>query len=187
MPLSGREIIELKASYEALIDPFDESLIRNSSCLLTLSNRFRFWSGMDTPIAIQEENQRLQRLGPEVYLQEVTVAPNDFVLAQTHERISLPKDIMGILSTPSHIQRYGLSTIGSSVHVSRGYGNEKPSQITLELKNFNNSPLIIRPGIPIVHLFLMKISDGGPFVRSPYEGRSALCDPLLFDDWTPKK
>lgn len=69
------------------------------------------------------------------------VQPNDFILAQTLEKIRIPYNIVGVVEGRSSFGRLGLA-----VHVTAGYidpGFE--GKITLEIKNLNNIPLAIYP------------------------------------------
>ena len=83
------------------------------------------------------------------------IQPNDFVLAQTLEKIGVPNDIVGVVEGRSSFGRLGLL-----VHVTAGYidpGFE--GNITLEIKNLNTIPLAIYPEQRICQIVFHELDD----------------------------
>lgn len=83
------------------------------------------------------------------------IQPDDFILAQTMEKVLLPNDIVGIVEGRSSFGRLGLA-----IHVTAGYidpGFE--GKITLEIKNLNTIPLAIYPEQRICQMVFYKMDD----------------------------
>ena len=81
--------------------------------------------------------------------------PNDFVLAQTIEKVQIPSNIVGIVEGRSSFGRLGLLVHATAGYIDPGFeGN-----ITLELKNINNIPIAIYPEQHICQIVFYKM-DG---------------------------
>lgn len=78
--------------------------------------------------------------------------PGQLVLAASFEYIRLPNDIFGLLTTRSSVARLGIK-IASIVQP--GY----VGTLTLELTNQSSNPVALYPGLRVVQLSLMELSD----------------------------
>ena len=84
----------------------------------------------------------------------VTIAPNEFVLISTLEYIKLPNNIIGICNLRSTFARWGLM-LATSLIVSPGFtGN-----LVLEIVNFSNNFIKLRPGLKIISLKLFEVKS----------------------------
>lgn len=80
--------------------------------------------------------------------------PGDFVLAHTHERIIIPDDAVARVEGKSSVGRVGLL-----VHVTAGYIDPGfAGTITLEVVNVSRSTVILRPGIFIAQLSVIRMA-----------------------------
>lgn len=190
MILGAERIRALLAEQVLQIDPMDPARLGVASYTLTLSNTFRRWrSASAVDLADGEWNVDGQ-LGKMEELDSLTISPGEFVLGASVEALSLPANVIGQLSTPSHMARFGLSFIQSSALVHPGFGRP-PTQITFEITCVNPAPVTIPTGLPVCHLVLSEVSDGGNGAgasqRSVYEGSPAPSPPKLPSNWLSRK
>jgi len=76
------------------------------------------------------------------------IEPGGFMLGSTLEHVSVPNDLYAKVEGKSSIARCGLL-----VHITAGFIDPGfRGNITLELKNVNNVPVIIRSGMPICQI-----------------------------------
>ncbi len=90
-------------------------------------------------------------------LANTKLVANNFYIAISKEKICLPPNIFGQLSTRSTFSRVGLDVLLGSNYVSPGFGNIKPIPLVLEL-----SPKIslkIPLHIPMAGLLLFEIDN----------------------------
>ncbi len=88
---------------------------------------------------------------------------DEFVLGSTVEWISIPNGYFGYIEAKGNIARAGIQVHNTDGHIDPGFeGN-----VTLEIKNNSNRPIIVYPNIPFVHLYIFKVSSES---RRPYDG-----------------
>lgn len=88
------------------------------------------------------------------FLEEITVAPKQFVLAHTMEYIQLPSWLASELDGRSSFARLGLQ-----VHMTAGFVDPGfEGVITLEIFNAGSIPIRLYPGVRIGQLRFMKVS-----------------------------
>lgn len=112
--------------------------------------------------------------------------PGEFALACTTEAIGIPHDRFGVISTLSHIARFGLSVHGGANFVNPSFGLNKPTRLTLELCNHNPSPVTLTAGMPIAHLRVGRLDNEAAFMSSHvsvYEGTDPVTAPRFFEEW----
>jgi dCTP deaminase len=111
----------------------------------------------------------------------VILSPGEFALAASLERISLPNHLAALLSTPSHLARFGVSSVLSSTVVHAGFGRVAPTALTLELHSLNPSPVRLLAGDPICNLSFLAVSGSlrSEASGSSYEGLDAPSGPHL--------
>lgn len=85
----------------------------------------------------------------------IDLKPGEIILARTHERIEMPKHLVGKINTRSSYARMGLSTACNCDLINPGYKGHVP----LELVNSTNNIIRIRPFLPLCQVFLMRV-DG---------------------------
>ncbi len=87
--------------------------------------------------------------------ESVTLAPKDFVVAKTREKITLSEDLCGFMEGRSSLAKVGVSVEQSSTFVEPG----SDSRMTLEIFNASDKEVTIKSGQPIAKMFLIKVID----------------------------
>ncbi|MCA9386070.1 dCTP deaminase [Candidatus Dojkabacteria bacterium] len=72
--------------------------------------------------------------------------PGEFILGQTHEKLTLSDSLAMVIEGRSSLARVGLEIVQTSTFVEP---NHTDSIITLELKNNGKSPFLLYPGMKI--------------------------------------
>ena len=187
MVLGAGCIRVLLAERTLQIDPMDPAQFGVASYTLRLSNRFRRWRSSSTVDLADPEWNAHGALGRVEEVDSVSIAPGEFILGASVEALRLPPNVIGQLSTPSHMARFGLSFIQSSAIVHPGFGRTSPTQITFEITSVNPAPLTLPAGLPVSHLVLSEVSgvDNSTMTsqRSAYEGSPAPSPPALPSQW----
>ena len=162
MVLSDRTIhAEIEAGRIA-IDPYDASLVQPSSVDVRVDRHFRVFRNSRYPFI--DVRQAMEGLTEPV---EVTdgeafiLHPNEFVLGQTLERVTLPDDLVARLEGKSSLGRLGLLIHSTAGFVDPGFSGN----LTLELSNVANLPITIYEAMPIGQISFMRMD--GP-VERPY-------------------
>lgn len=104
---------------------------------------------------------------------ELVIEPNTFYLTTTEETISLPDDLSAVVTGRSSIGRKGLIIHTTAGWIDAGFTGE----ITLEVFNFNNEPVVLDAGTRIGQLvfFQMDAAADEPYgskTTSKYQGQS---------------
>lgn len=84
----------------------------------------------------------------------IDLKPGEMILGRTHEKIEMPKDLVGKINTRSSYARIGLSTGCNCDLINPGYKGFVP----LELVNCTNNVIRIRPYLPLCQVFLMQVA-----------------------------
>ncbi len=87
--------------------------------------------------------------------------PGEFVLGSTLEAVKVPTDLVARLEGRSSLGRLGLIIHASAGFIDPGF----EGQITLEMQNIGNQPLLLRPYQRICQLCFYKMSSP---VETPY-------------------
>jgi dCTP deaminase len=163
--LSDRTI---RAEIEAgriVIDPFDAALIQPSSVDVRVDRRFRVFHNARYPyIDVRQPMDDLTELVEVSDGEPFILHPNEFVLGQTMEQVTLPDDLVARLEGKSSLGRLGLLIHSTAGFVDSGFSGH----LTLELSNVANLPITIYHGMPIGQISFMRMD--GP-VESPYGSR----------------
>lgn len=86
---------------------------------------------------------------------QITVKPNDFLLASTLESVTLPSGIVAKLEGKSSIGRKGIF-----VHVTAGYVDPGwTGRLTLEIYNASSEPYVLKSGNMICQIRFMRLSS----------------------------
>lgn len=85
----------------------------------------------------------------------IDLKPGEMILGRTHEKIEMPKHLVGKINTRSSYARMGLSTACNCDLINPGYKGHVP----LELINCTNNVIRIRPYLPLCQVFIMNV-DG---------------------------
>ena len=170
MLLSDRDIRSQIDSGRVRIDPFDPSLVQPSSIDVRLDRFFRVFENHKYPhIDPSVEQPDLTRLvetdGKEAFI----LHPGEFVLAATHERVSLPDDIASRLEGKSSLGRLGLLTHSTAGFIDPGFSGH----VTLELSNVATLPIMLYPGMKIGQLCMFQLTSPAerPYGSAAYGSR----------------
>lgn len=160
------------------IEPFDsETQLQPASVDLRLGDSFKVVNGSDMEDCNLErvrcsqnlhDQDSLIRMDKENTFKEYRtnkfiIPPHSFVLATTLETIALPDYISGRVEGRSSIGRIGLF-IQNAGWIDPGFHG----QITLELFNANDEPILVESGRRICQLVLSKLDKS---VVNPYNGK----------------
>jgi dCTP deaminase len=180
--LTAVEIRESIRRHELRISPFSDSLLKPASYALRLGTGFRRWMGSSTPIDFWEPESCAKSLSPIEECNEILLQPGDFLLARSLETIGLPVNLIGLLSTLSHLARAGISATRDSFLVSPAFGDGAPTELTFEVTSSAPMPVRLYSGMPFCHLLLSRIVSSETtfqLERSVFEGRRAPDGPMM--------
>lgn len=159
MPLSDRTIKELIKKGDLIIKPFRRQNVQSASIDLRLGPGFLVPDYHNIGTLSLDEEVKYRGIGGN----EITIPPHHFVLGTTLEFVGLPNYLSGSVEGRSSIGRRGLFAQNAG-WIDPGFeGN-----ITLELYNANESPIIISAGRRICQLVL-ELTDKP--VERPYKGK----------------
>ena len=91
------------------------------------------------------------------------IEPNKFVLASTQEKVSVPNHLAAFVAGRSSVGRLGLQ-IQNAGFVDAGF----EGQITLELYNQSEKPILLKSGIRICQLVFFQLDET---TEKPYSGK----------------
>lgn len=155
--MSDKEILEAMKSGEILIEPFSaEEMLGPCSVDLHLLDEFLVFE-VGRVIDPKEDNtinrvtQLIKTSG-----KPFIIAPGQFILGSTVERIALSKSIAGTLEGRSSIARLGIIVHAAGL-VNAGTGIVKPSRLTLEVSCHNNSPVKLYPNMKIIQIIFHRL------------------------------
>lgn len=181
MVLSGEQVRDLKKRGKLSITPIlDESVqFEGSKVDLRLDNKFHR--------IIEEENTHYDTLSDEFdHLEEFEIPfinadskaynnqgkfilhPGEFALAKTFEFVNLPSDIIGILGGRSSLGRHGIVVHATASVIDPGYAGN----ITLELTNFGNVPVVLYPRQRVATIFFERIEENTERYKGKFGGSS---------------
>lgn len=164
MLLPDHEIRALVAAGRVGITPWDPTLVQPASVDLLLGDTFLsepapyviFPGYIDPSQPPDREHDHTVVPPGKVF----TLNPGAFVLASTHEVVTLPDDITGQVCGKSSLARLGL-IVESAGLVDAGFHGH----VTWELVNVANRPIVLHPGMKIGQLCLFQMSSPA---RKPY-------------------
>lgn len=159
MILTKNAILEEIKRGRIKIVPFNKKNIGPASIDLTLDNKFRLFKKRGEIILSEKTNYKL--LSSKIIAKELILAPGDFALGITKERISLPANICGFLTGRSRFARLGLVVHSTASFVHPGINNKQ----VLEMHNLGKHTLKIPAGTKICQLILLR-AEG----KAKYEG-----------------
>jgi dCTP deaminase len=174
MILSDRTIREELDAGRIVIDPLDESSIQPSSVDLRLDRLFRVFLNHTMPVIdVKEDLEDLTRLVKIDDGEAFILHPGEFVLGSTHEKVSLPDDLVGRIEGKSSLGRLGLLIHSTAGFIDAGFSGH----ITLELSNVANLPITLYPGMKIGQVSFLRMTTpadvpyGSARVGSKYQGQ----------------
>ena len=190
MVLSDRSIrTEIEAG-RITIDPYDAALVQPSSIDVRVDRRFRVFHNARYPfIDVRQPMDGLTELVEVEGGEPFILHPNEFVLGQTLERVSLPDDLVARLEGKSSLGRLGLLIHSTAGFVDAGFeGN-----LTLELSNVANLPITIYEGMPIGQISFMRMDGpvehayGSGETGSKYQGQAEPTPSRFYENFKGSK
>ena len=162
MVLSDRDIKAEIAAGRIVIEPLCEKNVQPASVDVCLGSNFRIFrnsthTSIDPLVAQEGLTKSIDVPEGEVFV----LHPGQFALGTTLERIAIPDDILGKLEGKSTLGRLGLMIHSTAGYVDPGWDGE----LTLELSNVANLPIILHPGMRIGQLSFECMSSP---VERPY-------------------
>lgn len=155
-----------------IIQNYSEDCIRSSSYLLRLNEIVL--EKINTSSLIDTKSTDLSELFEKKIISEegFVIEPNKLYLFSSFEKVSLSKDIAGLMTQLSSMARIGLSVNFSSILVSSTFGNNNPSSLTFEVINLSNNPIKVYPYVKFVHLCLFNHSTPSSYIYNGIYGNS---------------
>lgn len=176
MILSDTSIKEGVAQGRIVVAPYDEDLVQPASIDIRLAGQFRVFRNYRYPcIDPKAPQDELTELVEVADGESFVVHPNEFILGNTIERITLGNDLVARLEGKSSLGRLGLIVHATAGYIDPGFDGN----ITLELSNVANLPILLYPGMKIGQISFFAMSTpaerpyGHPGLGSKYKGQSA--------------
>ncbi len=161
MILGKEEILKAIENKRLLLEPFDANDINGSSIDLTLGNEFRIFTK-------DIESEDYEKYSKKVIQDEITLAPGDFILGITKEKITLDQ-LGGRLEGRSTYARLGIG-----IHVTSSFMHPGTScKPTLEIKNVNTVSVTLKAGTKICQLILEEVK-GKTVLQSKHNHQTEL-------------
>lgn len=152
MILSDRTVRGL-ATNCGLIDPFDEDRLQPCSYDVRLDSRIkRFVKTNDSAIhlinGLSKELRGVSMDTLNIANMEYVLRPGEFILGSTVESVLIPDYLACRFEGKSSLGRIGLTTHVTAGFIDPGF----QGTITLEIKNENQFPILLKPGMLIGQL-----------------------------------
>lgn len=156
MLLNKEEILEYIERGEIKVEPFDKSLVGIDSLDLRLGEEI---------LIAKDINKTIDPKNPENFWEKkyigengIELKPGSFVLASTLEKIGIGKSIAAFIEGRSSLGRLGIMVHVTAGLAHAGFGELKPSHITLEMYSVNPNPVKLYKGMGIAQLAFIKLS-----------------------------
>jgi dCTP deaminase len=158
--LSDRALKELIKDGLLRISPFEEAAISSTSIDLRLGPKLVRYPPQTIQLGKIPEGKEID-LSSSGY----TLAPGEFILGMTKERVGIPNGYQGFIETKGNIARAGISAHNADGHIDPGFDGH----ITLEIKNMHkNVSILLLPDVHICQLFIHELSSPSDI---PYKGK----------------
>lgn len=158
MILSDITINKICRDYNA-IEPYDKKYLNPASVDLTLGDSFIVLKKTSEPLMLDSKVPVERHDGVE----QISIAPGEFLLATTREVITLGHDISAFVEGKSSIGRQGIF-IQNAGFIDPGF----KGQITLELYNASPNTYVLKCGMRICQIVFFKVDER---VFYPYNGK----------------
>lgn len=162
MVLSDRDIKQELAQGRIVVEPLQQKDIQPASIDVRLGSSFRVFQ--NSKYAFIDPMSQQPDLTTEIEVPQdgtFVLHPGQFALGTTLERIVIPDDILAKLEGKSTLGRLGLMIHSTAGYVDPGWDGE----LTLELSNVAELPIVLHPGMRIGQLSFERMSSS---VERPY-------------------
>lgn len=162
--LSDRHIIQ--RARDGLITPWNPEQLQPASYDVRLFHIIRISHFRDTRVLDLGDTDTLVNRTDEYDLNEhrgYMLQPNRFILAGTAERVDIPTNMVGRIEGKSSLARLGLQ-----IHCAGFLDPGFRGNVTMEIVNLFDLPIILRPGILIAQLSFDYLCERA---SAPYKGR----------------
>ncbi len=153
--------IHERCTYHELIVPYDRSNLQPCSYDVTLSRSIIRYIGSGEINASDRSLKELEYFKFNISDDGYSLNPGEFILGSTNESVNIPVDLAARYEGKSSIGRIGLATHITAGFIDPGFSGD----ITLEIKNENNHPIRIFPGMKIGQLCFFELNED---VARPY-------------------
>ena len=164
--LSSSNIFYEIAAGNIKINPIDDNMIQPVSIDLRLGNEFSYLKESAVPAELHDKEKCN-------WIKSTTSAfvikPQQFILACTQQYIELPLDIAVQLEGRSSVGRKGLF-----IHNAGWVDNGFKGNLTLELFNATNRPIILRKGTRICQAIFMYVNNPAKGYEGKYNGQTGV-------------
>jgi dCTP deaminase len=172
----GNQEILFRIKQDCLIEPFQEKNLQPASYDLTLGGEFL------VPIAVQNSPNVLSFTDKPAYHvykgDGFILRPQEFCLATTREKVSLPLDLAGVVDGRSSIGRLGLT-----VHVTAGFIDPGfQGCITLEIFNVAPYAIELQAGRRVAQICFFQVQGCNQGYRGKYQGQSGVVGSKIYLD-----
>ncbi len=174
--LSDRSIKAALESEQIVIEPLDTNCIQPASVDVKLDNTirvFRSWTQHHF-IDVKKDQSELTELIEFNEDNPFLLHPGNFILGSTLEWIEIAADLVARLEGKSSLGRIGLLIHSTAGYIDPGW----KGQLTLELSNVSNLPIMLYPKMKIAQLSFMHLSTeadrpyGSEQLNSKYQGQT---------------
>jgi dCTP deaminase len=160
--LSDRDIRAEMDAGHVVLDPYEPDMVQPSSVDVRIDRFFRLFDNHKYPVIDPAQEQpELTRLVEVPSGDAFVLHPGEFVLASTHEMVTLPDNIAARLEGKSSLGRLGLLTHSTAGFIDPGFSGH----VTLELSNVATLPIKLWPGMKIGQLCFFRLSSSA---ENPY-------------------
>ncbi len=171
MVLTRNEILKLIKEEKLLIEPFDESIVRENGLDLRIGDEYAFYS-FENQVIDPTKIENVKELFSVIKAKDgkIVINPNSFVLLTTLEYVKFPENVVGFCNLRSTWARYGLS-IPPTIIDAGFEGN-----ITIELVNASKNYIVLKPGLRFLHVVLVETKSNVKY-KGKYLGQRGVTLP----------
>lgn len=192
--LSDKDIEIYLKEGKIKIDPLlnTEKQIQPSSVDLRLGNEFKGFKIIKKPFIDPKDPEDIESYMETIKIEEgeyFIIHPNEFTLATTFEKVTIPDNLVARVEGRSSMGRLGVT-----MHVTAGFidpGFE--GNITLEISNIGKMPVVLYPGQRVCQIVFETMTSpakrpyGHPERNSKYMGQTKPEGSRIKEDYELKK
>ncbi|MCS7126239.1 MAG: dCTP deaminase [Aigarchaeota archaeon] len=160
MILSDFDLWAYIKSGRLVIEPFDESIVRENGVDLRIGRAIARMKNLEKPLDTRDSTDIEEYYSVEV-ADSFIIWPREHVLLHTLEYVKLPVDLMGFVNLRSSYARIGLSIPPTIIDANF------EGELTIELVG-GEFPVKLYAGDRFLHVVFAKLSS---VVEKPYKGR----------------